>query len=71
VAESRRALFAELTNKRLKRAAHRSVRALNTDIRAWIETWNENPRPYVWTKPAKQILESIARYCQRINQTAH
>ena len=63
--------FAELTTKRLKRAAHRSVRALNADIRAWIETWNENPRPYVWTKPAERILESIARYCQRINQTAH
>jgi transposase len=63
--------FAELTNKQLKRAAHRSVRALNADIRAWIETWNENPRPYVWTKPAERILESIARYCQRINPTAH
>jgi len=61
--------FGELTNKLLKRGAHRSVRALNADIRAWIETWNENPRPYLWTKPAERILESIARYCQRINQT--
>jgi transposase len=63
--------FAELTNKKLKRSAHTSVHQLNTEIRAWIQTWNENPRPYVWTKPAQQILESIARYCQRINQTAH
>src|SRR4051794_241824 len=63
--------FGELTTKLLRRGAHPSVRALNKDIRAWIETWNENPRPYVWTKPAEQILESIARYCQRINQTAH
>src|SRR3954470_24852770 len=63
--------FAELTTKLLRRGAHPSVRALNTDIRAWIENWNENPRPYVWTKPAEQILESIARYCQRINQTGH
>lgn len=31
--------------------AHQSVRALNADIRAWIENWNEDPRPYVWTKP--------------------
>ena len=44
--------FAELTNKKLKRGTHRSVRELNTDIRAWIDTWNENPRPYVWTKTA-------------------
>ena len=46
--------FAELTNNKLRRGAYRSVRALNTDIRAWIETWNENPLPYVWTKTAEQ-----------------
>ena len=55
--------FAELTNKKLRRGAHRSVRELNADIRAWIETWNEDPKPYVWTKTADQILESIASYC--------
>ena len=63
--------FSELTTKKLKRAAHTSVRALNADIRAWIETWNENPRPYVWTKTSDQILESIARYCERINDSGH
>jgi len=39
--------FAELTTKKLRRGADRSVRALNADIRTWIETWNENPRPFV------------------------
>jgi transposase len=63
--------FGELTTKLLKRAAHRTVRQLNTEIRAWIADWNENPRPYVWTKPAEQILESISRYCQRINHSGH
>src|SRR3954470_11700754 len=63
--------FAELTTKLLRRGAHPTVRALNADIRAWIDHWNRNPRPYVWTKPAEQILQSIARYCQRINQTGH
>jgi transposase len=63
--------FAELTNKKLRRGAHRSVRQLNEDIRAWIETWNQNPRPFVWTKTADQILESIARYCRRINDSRH
>src|SRR5829696_7562871 len=48
--------FGELTSKLLKRGAHRSVRDLNTDIRAWIETWNDDPRPYIWTKTAEQIL---------------
>jgi transposase len=63
--------FAELTNKKLKRGTHRSVRALNQDIRDWIENWNDDPRPYVWTKTADQILESIARYCGRINDSRH
>ncbi|MBA3585609.1 MAG: IS630 family transposase [Gemmatimonadetes bacterium] len=55
--------FGELTTKKLRRGAHRSVPALEKDIRAWIESWNEDPKPYVWTKTADQILESISRYC--------
>ena len=63
--------FSELTTKKLRRGTHRSVRALNADIRAWIETWNDNPRPFVWTKTADEILDSIARYCTRINESRH
>jgi transposase len=63
--------FAELTTKKLRRGAHRTVRQLNADIRAWIDTWNENPRPFVWTKTADEILEAIARYCTRINESRH
>lgn len=63
--------FAELTTKKLRRGTHRSVRALNSDIRAWIQTWNEDPKPFVWTKTADQILESISRYCNRINESRH
>jgi transposase len=63
--------FGELTSKLLKRGTHLSVHQLNADIRAWINNWNEHPTPFVWTKPAEQILESIARYCKRINQSGH
>jgi len=63
--------FGELTTKLLRRGQHRSVRQLNTEIRQWIDDWNENPRPYVWTKTAEQILDSIKRYCERINQARH
>lgn len=63
--------FAELTTKKLRRGTHTSVRQLNADIRAWIQTWNDNPRPYVWTKTADQILASIANYCTRINDSGH
>lgn len=63
--------FAELTTKKLRRGTHTSVRQLNADIRAWIDTWNDNPRPYVWTKTADQILASIGNYCTRINDSGH
>jgi transposase len=63
--------FAELTTKKLRRGTHTSVRQLNADIRAWITTWNDNPRPYVWTKSADQILASIGNYCTQINDSRH
>ncbi|MFC5140887.1 IS630 family transposase, partial [Actinomycetospora rhizophila] len=53
------------TTKKLQRSAHRSVSALNADIRAWIKAWNDDPKPYVWTKTADDILDSIANYCNR------
>ena len=63
--------FAELTTKKLRRGTHTSVRQLNADIRAWIDTWNDNPRPYIWTKTADQLLASIGNYCNRINDSRH
>ena len=63
--------FAELTTKKLQRSTHRSVTALNADIRAWINTWNDDPQPYVWVKTADQILDSVASYCKRISDSGH
>jgi transposase len=63
--------FAELTARKLRRGAHRSVKELNGDIRAWIEQWNADPKPYVWTKTAEQILETLAAYCERITDSGH
>ena len=57
--------FAELTNKQLRRGVHRSVRELETAIQEFLEVHNENPKPFVWTKTADQILASIARFAQR------
>ena len=62
--------FGELTTKKIKRGAHMSVAALEKDIKEWITTWNEDPRPYVWVKTADQILASLARYCERVSAAA-
>jgi transposase len=62
--------FAELSTKKIKRGAHTSVKSLEADIRDWIEHWNDDPRPYVWVKTADQILEALARYCQKVSAAA-
>ena len=63
--------FAELTNRKLRRSAHRSVTELEADVRKWINEWNADPKPFVWTKSADEILETLAAYCQRINDSRH
>jgi transposase len=63
--------FAELTNRKLRRSAHRSVTELEADIRKWINEWNKEPRPFIWTKTADEILETLAVYCGLINGSAH
>ena len=63
--------FAEITTKLLRRGVHRSVADLETDIRNWLAHWNQNPRPYVWVKTADQILNNLARYCERISEARH
>jgi transposase len=59
--------FGFLTDQKIRRGAHKSVQALETDIRDWIADWNTHPRPFVWTKTAEEILESLARLCRRIS----
>jgi transposase len=63
--------FAELTTRKLRRSAHRSVAELETDIRRWVNDWNKKPKPFVWTKTADEILETLAAYCERINDSGH
>jgi transposase len=52
--------FAELTNRKLRRSAHCSVTEFETDIRKWTSEWNKNPKPFVWSKTADEILETLA-----------
>lgn len=57
--------FAEITNKRIRRGIFRSVKELEAAIREYIEVHNEDPKPFVWTKSADEILASMARFAQR------
>ena len=63
--------FGFLTDQLLRRGVHKSVQALEQDIRAWVADWNQHPRPFIWTKTAEEILESLARYCRRISGAGH
>jgi transposase len=63
--------FAELTTKWLRRGSHRSVPELTASIQTWIDTWNQDPRPFVWTKTADEILDKITRYLQPISNSGH
>jgi transposase len=63
--------FAYLTDQLIRRGVHKSVQALEADIRTWVANWNTNPKPFVWTKTAEEILESLSRYCSRISGAGH
>jgi hypothetical protein len=52
--------FAYLTDDLLRRSDHRSVHALENDIRTWVTAWNENPKPFIWVKTAEEILQSTS-----------
>jgi transposase len=63
--------FALLTDRQLRRGVHKSLQSLEKDIRTWIQNWNENPQPFVWTKTADQILERLSSYIERIPGAGH
>jgi transposase len=63
--------FANLSDKQIKRATHRSTRQLEAAIRSYIDIGNEVPKPFVWTKTADEIFEKLRNYCQRTSDSPH
>ena len=63
--------FATLTEKQIRRGTHRSTRELETAIKHYLAVNNGQPRPFVWTKTADEILASVARFCQRTSNSGH
>ncbi|MBV9251852.1 MAG: IS630 family transposase, partial [Acetobacteraceae bacterium] len=58
--------FAEITRKRIRRGVFSSVAELKDAIMAYLENYNANPKPFVWTKSAGEILEKVARARQAL-----
>jgi transposase len=63
--------FATLTEKQLRRGVHRSTRELEEAIRRYLDLNNRDPKPFIWTKTADQILDSVGRFCQQISNSGH
>jgi transposase len=63
--------FALLTEKQLRRSAHRSTRELEQAISEYIRHSNRDPKPFTWHKTADQILASVARFCVRTLDSGH
>ena len=57
-----------MTEKQIRRGVHRSTQQLESDIRAFIDAHNADPKPSRWTKSADNILAAIQRFCQRSSQ---
>ncbi len=63
--------FALLSEKQLRRGVHRSTIELESAIYHYLDITNNDPKPFVWTKTADQILANVARFCKRTLDTAH
>jgi len=61
--------FAEITDKQIKRGAHKSVIALRRAITDYIDQRNEDPKPFKWVRTADQILGAVKRFCERLEGT--
>lgn len=61
--------FAEITQKRIRRGSFLSVGQLEKAIQEYLNHYNENPKPFVWTADADLILGKIQRLCERISNS--
>lgn len=62
-------VFGDLTEKRIRRGAFRSTKELEAAIHEYLDTHNDEPRPFIWTKTAEQIFESLKRFCKRTSNS--
>ena len=63
--------FGLLSLRQIKRGSHRSTVALEQAIRDYLEIHNDDQKPFVWHKTADEIIDSVARFCKRTNESVH
>jgi len=61
--------FRELTDKGVRKGVFKSVSDLQTAIDEFIESWNENPRPFVWTASVESIMKKIEKCRRTLEET--
>ena len=57
--------FSSLTDEALRRGSHQSTRELRDAIERYISATNDEPKPFVWTKTADEIIAAVSRFCAR------
>jgi transposase len=62
--------FGLLTDQLIRHGVHASV-ALENDVRQWIKNWNQDPKPFIWTKTAEDVLQSLSKYIAKISGAGH
>jgi transposase len=60
--------FSVITRQSIRRGSFTSVKELTTAIGAFIDSWNEHPVPFTWTKDADEILTKIKRAKTKTNR---
>jgi len=60
--------FGLLTTRQLRRGSHTSVVQLHKAINEFLQVTNDDPKPFIWTATADDILGRIARFAQRTLQ---
>ncbi len=63
--------FATLTERQLRRGVQRRTRELETALKRYLAVPNQEPKPFVWTQTADEILAQVARFCQRTYDSGH
>ncbi len=63
--------FAVLTNRRLRRSSFTSTRQLEAAVAAYLDSSNDAPTPFQWTKSADDILDSVKRFCVQTSDSDH